>query len=78
MEGLDASAFTGGSGENANGVRARVIRGLEWTGARLNPDANHTRKMRLHADSSKIAIWIVPAREEEKIARDARSLMETA
>ena len=41
MEGLDAVAFTGGIGENALGVRARILRGLEWTGVRMNPDANH-------------------------------------
>ncbi len=41
MEGLDAIAFTGGIGENAVGVRARILRGLEWLGVRLDPDANH-------------------------------------
>ena len=34
MEGLDAIAFTGGIGENAIGVRARILRGLEWLGVR--------------------------------------------
>ena len=32
MEGLDVTVFTGGIGENALGVRARILRGLEWTG----------------------------------------------
>ena len=75
MEGLDAIAFTGGIGENAVGVRARILRGLEWIGARMNPDANHARKTRLHADSSKIAVWVVPAEEEKMIARDALRLL---
>lgn len=75
MEGVDAIAFTGGIGENAIGVRARIIRGLEWVGARMNPDANHARVSRLHADSSKVAIWVVPAQEERQIASDALSLM---
>ena len=75
MEGLDAIAFTGGIGENALAVRARILRGLEWLGARLDPDANHRNATRLHADTSKIAIWIIPAREEEMIARDALSLL---
>jgi acetate kinase len=75
MEGCDAIAFTGGIGENAIGVRARILRGLEWLGARMDPDANHRNASRLHANSSKIGIWVVPAREEEMIARDALSLL---
>ena len=75
MEGVDAIAFTGGIGENALGVRAQILRGLEWLGVRMDPDANHRGHARLHAQSSKVAVWIVPAREEEMIARDALSLM---
>lgn len=78
MEGLDAIAFTGGIGENAVGVRARILRGLEWAGARMNPDYNHRGGPRLHADSSKVAIWVVPAEEERMIARDAMNLLEAA
>lgn len=78
MEGLDAIAFTGGIGENAVGVRARICRGLEWAGVRMDPDRNHGRKTRLHSDSSKIAIWVVPAQEERRIAADALQLMEAA
>lgn len=78
MEGLDAIAFTGGIGENAVGVRARILRSLEWIGVRMNLDANHARKARLHAETSKIAVWVVPAQEERMIAMDATSLMEAA
>lgn len=76
MEGLDAIAFTGGIGENAVGVRARLCRGLEWLGLRMDPDANHRKGARLHAETSKIAAWIVPAQEERMIAIDALGLME--
>jgi acetate kinase len=75
MQGCDAIAFTGGIGENAVGVRARIVQGLEWLGARLDPDANHQRKARLHAESSRVQIWRVPAHEEEWIAKDALTLM---
>jgi len=75
MEGLDAIAFTGGIGENALGVRARILRGLEWAGVRMDPDANHRAQTRLHAKSSKISVWVVPAEEEKMIARDALRLM---
>ena len=78
MEGIDAIAFTGGIGENAVGVRARILRGLEWAGVRMNPDANHLRKARLHSDTSKIAAWVIPAQEERMIALDALSLLAEA
>lgn len=75
LEGLDAIAFTGGIGENALAVRARILRGLEWIGVRMNPDANHRGETRLHGESSRVSVWVVPAREEEMIARDALTLM---
>lgn len=75
MQGVDAIAFTGGIGENAVGVRAQILRGLEWVGVRMNPDANHMRKARLHAETSKIAVWVVPAQEERMIASDALFLL---
>jgi len=78
MEGIDAIAFTGGIGENAVGVRARILRGLEWAGVRMNPDANHLRKAPLHSDTSKIAAWVIPAQEERMIASDALSLLAEA
>lgn len=78
MEGLDAIAFTGGIGENATAVRAGILRGLEWIGARMDIDANHRGNARLHAQSSKVAIWIVPAEEERMIALDAAALLEAS
>jgi acetate kinase len=78
MEGLDAIAFTGGIGENAVGVRARILRGLEWMGVRMDPDANHRRQPRLHAHSSKVAVWVIPAEEERMIAQDALTLLGAA
>ena len=78
LEGLDAIAFTGGIGENAVAVRARILRGLEWAGARMDPDRNHRGGPRLHAETSRIALWVVPAEEERMIAADALALMEAA
>lgn len=78
MEGLDAIAFTGGIGENAGGVRARILRGLEWAGVRMHPDLNHRNGPRLHTDSSKVTAWVIPAQEERMIALDAHALLEAA
>ncbi|MFA8384764.1 MAG: acetate/propionate family kinase [Pelagibaca sp.] len=76
LEGLDGIAFTGGIGENAVGVRARILQGLEWAGVRTNPDFNHRSGPRLHAASSKVSVWVIPAEEERMIATDAATLLE--
>ena len=75
MEGVDAVAFTGGIGENALGVRARILRALEWIGVRMDPDKNHRGGPRLHAQTSKVGVWVVPAEEERMIAKDALQIM---
>ena len=74
-EGVDAIAFTGGIGENAPGVRARIARGLAWLGLRLDEDANERGAPRLHAPGSAVQAWIVPAQEERQIAADALRLL---
>lgn len=76
MGGLDAIAFTGGIGENAAPVRARIMEGLAWLGLEADADANAAGAARLHREGSRIAAWIVPAREERQIAADALRLME--
>ena len=75
MEGVDAVAFTGGIGENALGVRARILRALEWIGVRMDPDKNHRGGPRLHAQTSKVGVWVVVAEEERMIAKDALQIM---
>jgi len=75
MGGIDALAFTGGIGENAAPVRARIVAGLEWLGARLDEGANATGGARLHATGSRLGIWIVPAAEERRIAAEALAVL---
>jgi acetate kinase len=55
-------------------VRARIVQGLDWLGARIDEDANAAGAPRLHAAGS-LPIWIVPAAEEARIAADALALL---
>ena len=41
----------------------------------MNPDANPRNGVRLHAESSKVKAWVIPAKEEQIIAADALTLM---
>ena len=72
LGGLDALAFTGGIGENSARLRARIIEGLTFMGARIdeqeNSDGNGER--RISADDSTISIFVIPANEERVVVEE--------
>lgn len=73
LNGADAIAFAGGIGENSPDVRARICRGLEWFGIRVDDAANEARagrEGRFDASGSRVELWVIPTDEELLIARD--------
>lgn len=74
LGGIDAIAFTGGIGENDADMRARILVGLAWTGARWDEAANRAHAVDLAAGGSDVAIRIVPADEERQILLEAMAL----
>ena len=73
MGGAEAVIFTGGVGENAPEIRARICAGLEWAGLDLEPDRNAQtigREAQISTDDSKVQSWVIPTDEELLIARD--------
>ena len=74
LGGADAVVFAGGVGENSAEIRARVCEGLEWTGLRVDHEANAAlvggREGRFSAHGSSLEAWVVPTDEELLIARD--------
>jgi acetate kinase len=75
LGGLDALVFTGGIGENAAAVRARVCRDAAWLGLVLDEPANEAGGPRISAGDSRVAAWVVPTNEELMIARHTRRLL---
>ena len=77
MNGLDAIIFTGGIGENATDVRAKVCENMEYFGIEIDPEANSKRGVltRLSTPKSKVQVWVVPTNEELLIARDTLELI---
>jgi acetate kinase len=71
LGGTDAIAFTGGIGENAAVIRARIVEGLAWIGAQIDPTANATHQTALHRGPATPGIYILPAEEERMLAADA-------
>jgi len=76
LGGLDGFVFTAGVGENAPAIRAAVAERLAWTGLVLDPDANQRGAGRISAETSKIAVWVIPTDEEAVIARQTLSLLD--
>jgi acetate kinase len=79
MEGIDALVFTGGIGETHPPMRARVVAGLGYLGARLDPLANDRRSTGdrlVGARDSRVAVAVVRCREDLVIARQTRTVTE--
>lgn len=74
LGGLDLLAFTGGIGEHATAIRARICSGMEWLGLKLDNAANATGGLISTADS-RVRILVVPTDEERVIARHTRALI---
>jgi len=73
LGGVDAIVFTGGIGENSERIRANVCRDMEWAGVELCSDKNAAVKrnteVSIHAENSKVQIWVIPTNEELVVAR---------
>jgi acetate kinase len=72
--GLDVLVFTGGIGEHAPEIRARVCAQAAWLGVRIDAGANAAGGPRLHAHDSAVAVWALAADEEAVIARETRAV----
>jgi len=75
LRGLDALVFTGGIGENAASLRARVLQGAAWLGLQLDEAANARGPGRISRDGSPVAAWVLRTDEESIIARHTAKLV---
>src|ERR1051325_10014906 len=76
LGGLDAVIFTGGIGENAAPIRARVCRDASWLGVVLDEAANAAGGPRITERSSAVSAWVVPTDENLVVARHPRRLLD--
>lgn len=75
LGGLDALVFTGGIGENAASVRARVCAGAAWLGIRLDAGANGGGGPRISSAGTQPSAWVIPTDENLMIARHTQALL---
>jgi acetate kinase len=78
LGGLDALVFTGGIGENAVSIRARVCRDARWLGLELDEEANEKGGPCISRMSSRVTAWVIPTNEEFMIALHARRVLASA
>lgn len=72
LGGLDTLIFTGGIGENAAPVRARICEGLTFLGIELDAarnDATTKAATVISTDASRVKVHVIPTFEEIVIAR---------
>lgn len=74
LGGLDAVVFTGGIGENATSIRARVCSAASWLGIDLDSQSNERGGPRISHTSSRVSVWIIPTNEELMIAQHTKAL----
>jgi acetate kinase len=77
LGGADVIVFTGGIGENLASFRAEVLGGLEQLGIVLDEARNQSAhgEMPIHAQTSRVQVWIVPTNEELIVARQVQELL---
>jgi acetate kinase len=75
LGGLDTVVFTGGIGEKAGAIRARICAGQEYLGIALDEVANARNAPVISAAGARVTARIVPADEEGVIARHTLRLI---
>jgi len=75
LDGLDAVVFTGGIGENAAPIRARVCANAGWLGLELEEAANAAAGPRISRLGSRVTAWVIPTNEELMIAQHTQRLL---
>ena len=76
----DAVVFTGGIGEKASFMRAKILDGLTPLGIELDLARNEQvdeEPLRVSTNASRTEAWVIPTNEELMIARDTWRLIRT-
>jgi acetate kinase len=80
LGGLDAIVFTGGVGENSGAIRSLAADGLGFLGVTLDSARNQagTHDREISPDAATVRAYVIAAREDLEIAREARTVLTPA
>ena len=73
LGGLDGVVFTGGVGEHAAPIRARVLDGMGWLGLAADAEANAADAREIGAGA--VPVLVIPTDEERVIARAVQAAL---
>ncbi len=76
LNGVDAIVFTGGIGENAHQIRAKILAEMEGLGIEIDEEANLNipEDLKISSKHSKVDVRVIPTNEELVIAIDAAKI----
>lgn len=75
LGGLNTVVFTGGMGENAPKIRARICAGLEFLGIALDDQRNQASERLISADGAGVGVHVIHTDEAVTIARETQILL---
>lgn len=75
LGGVDQVVFSGGIGEHAAVVRARMCEGLEFLGIRLDPHCNEAHAAVISSPASRVTVRVIRTDEERQIAQSVCRLL---
>ncbi|MDT8427909.1 MAG: hypothetical protein RQ757_04000 [Pseudomonadales bacterium] len=80
LGGVDAISFGGGVGEHSAQIRQGILAGLENFGIQLDSDLNSQASGagRLHADTSKTALYLTPVNEMNEMMRQYQAFLNSS
>jgi acetate kinase len=78
LGGLDILVFTGGIGEHAVPIRARICQDAQWLGVCLHEEANRAGGPKISTEDSAVSVWAIPTNEDMMIARHTYDVINSA
>ncbi len=76
LNGLDTLVFSGGIGENAADIRARICAGLEFIGIELNAELNTNHAGVISRIGGRVTVRVIHTDEELMIAKSVCQILE--
>ncbi len=77
LGGLETLVFSGGIGEHAPEVRARICDGLAFLGIALDNERNAANATVISTDASRVTVRVIPTDEDKMIAQTVCRLIDT-
>ncbi len=75
LGGLETLVFSGGIGEEAPEIRARICSGLEFLGIDIDEHRNEANAGVISTDASRVTVRVMPTDEEQMIAQSVYRLL---